>query len=226
MLMKKLLSTLVFVFCCFIVSGQDQSLYSRFDEIVGQNNTKLSYGSVYKEKYRKKIKDNHNFYLTDSFKKGSVNYRGEQFDNVDIKYDLVDDFIIIKLNNQQQQISIIPQKNLITKFSIGNIKFRNSDTDGFLEELLVKDNFAVLKKHRKVSKENRDADYRYHTFKKREQHILFYNNSYYPIDSKRGFTRLFPEKKKQISKFYKSNTYLLKNDYKTFVAKLISLLQE
>ncbi len=217
---------MVLVSCSFIVYGQDESLYSQFDKIIGPNNTKLSYGVIYKEKYRKKHRDNHNFYQDDSFKRGSIIYRGQVFNNIELKYELVDDFLVIQLSNNNQITSIIPEKSLVQKFSIENKKFINSSSFGFLEELLIKEEFSVLKKHRKLSKENRDADYRYHTFKKQEGYILFYNDNYFSIDSKRDFVKLFPNSKKQISKFYKDNKFLIKNDYKTFVAKLITSLPQ
>ena len=224
--MKKLLSTLVFVSCCFISFAQNQSLFAEFDQAVGQNNTQLSYGVVYKEQYRKKIKDNHNFYQDESFKKGSLIYKNELFDNIKIKYELVDDFIVVNLKNQDQLISIIPEKSLVNLFVIDNLRFVNCGNQGFLQELLVKDGFGIYKKHKKFSKENRDADYRYHTFRKTESFILKYKDEYFPIDSKRDFNRIFPENKKYISKFYKSNRYLLKNNYTTFVAKLITSLSQ
>lgn len=224
--MKKLLSTLVVAFSCLLTFGQNQSLYKEFDDTVGINNTKLSYGVIYKEKYRKKFRDNHNFFIDDSFKKGSVFYRGQLFNSVELKYELVDDFIVVKINNQEQQISIIPEKTLVKKFSINNTKFIYSKDFGFLEELLVRDEFSVLKKHQKTVKENRDADYRYHTFRKKEKNILLFKNMFYEIDSKRDFYKIFPDKKKQITSFYKSNTFLLKNDFATFVAKLITSLSQ
>ena len=224
--MKKLLSTLVVLFSCFLVSGQDQSLHEDFDKIVSVNNTKLSYGVIYKEKYRKKDKDNHNFLIDENFKKGSVLYRNQKFNNIDLKYELVDDFIVVKINNQEQQISIIPEKTLVERFVIENRSFIYSEDYGFLEELLVRDQFAVFKKHQKSVRENRDADYRYHTFRKKENTILRYKNSFYQIDTKRDFYKIFPTQKKYIATFYKSNTYLLNNDYKTFVAKLITSLPQ
>ena len=224
--MKKLLSTLVVAFSCYITFGQDNSLFTEFDNIVGINNTKLSYGVIYKEKYRKKFRDNHNFYIDDTFKTGSVFYRNQEFKNVELKYELVDDFIVVKINNQEQQISIVPEKTLVKRFSLENTSFIYSNSYGFLEELLVKEQFSVLKKHQKTAKENRDADYRYHTFRKKENNILLFKDSFYPIDSKRDFYKIFPAQKKQIAAFYKSNTFLLKNDYKTFVAKLITSLSQ
>ncbi|MFY7669628.1 hypothetical protein ACOSP6_00935 [Tenacibaculum sp. MEBiC06402] len=224
--MKKLLSTLVVMFSCFLTYGQEPSLYAQFDKIVGQNNTQLSYGIIYKEKYRKKFRDNHNFFTEDSFKKGSIFYRGELFTDVQLKYELVDDFLVVKLNNQDQQISVVPEKTLVKYFTINTKKFIYSKSYGFLEELLVREDFSVLKKHLKTVKENRDADYRYHTFKKKNKNVLLYKNTFYDIDSKRDFYTIFPKSKKQIASFYKSNTFLLKNDFPTFVAKLITSLSQ
>ncbi|CAM1344640.1 hypothetical protein [Tenacibaculum amylolyticum] len=228
--MKKLLLLTFFFVISFsaLCQNNSQSLfYTSFDNTIGQSNTPLSYGTIFKETYRKRFKDNHNFFLNNQFNKGDILYRGEPYYNVQLKYDIVDDFVVLKITNQKQAISIVPDKELIKTFRIGNFKFVNTNTElGFLEEVALQDNFTVYKKHQKTSKENNDRDYRYHTFKKKkEEYLLFYQKKYYSINSKRDFTKIFPNQKKTITKFFKTNRFLLKNDYKNFVVKLMKQLQ-
>ncbi len=228
--MKKLLPLFfILILYNYIFSQKDNTnklFYSLFDTSISNVNTKLSYGTAYKERYIKKTQKNHNFFRTSKFKKGSINYRNEYFYDVAIKYDLVNDIAILKISNLDQHISIVPEKNLIKSFQIDEISFVNTNKYGFLEEILVQKEFSILKKHQKTSKENIDDNYVYHTFKKKkDQFVLFYKSNYYPINSKSDFKKIFPEKKKIISKIFSKNKSLLKNDFKNFVLKLINGIQ-
>lgn len=225
--MKKLLLLTFFVTCiCTFCQNNSESLfYTSFDNTIGQNNTPLSYGVIYKEKYIKKIKDNHNFFLNDKFNEGSIHYRDQPFFNVQLKYDIVNDLIILKINSQDQIPSIILDKDLVRNFRINNFRFQNTPL-GFLEEVVMLNNYSIYKKHKKISKENIDGTYKHYTFKsKNPQFILFYNGKYYTIKSKRDFIKIFPDQKKKIIKYYRSNRHLFKNSFKNFVIKLMNQLQ-
>lgn len=226
--MKKLLLLTFFCLTSFSALSQNNSkalFYTSFDNTIGQNNTPLSYGVIYKEKYIRRFKNNHNFFLNDQFKKGSIFYRNESFYNVELKYDIVDDFVIVRIRNQKQIISIIPEKKLIKTFQIGDLKFINTKL-GFIEEVTVNDKFSIYKKYKKISHENFDQSYKQHTFKeKKAQFLLYYKEKYYAIKSKRDFIKIFPNQKKTIAKYYKSNRLLSKKDFKNFVIKLMKQLQ-
>ncbi len=227
--MRKMLSTIFLLLTTSVLYSQDKNIdnlfYSSFDNIIGQRNTKLSYGFVFKEKYRKRFKDNHNFFLNDQFKKGNIHYRGELFYNIGLKYDLVEDLLILKISNNEQLISVIPEKKNVLYFLLDNLKFVHTKKLGFLEEVIETKNFSIFKKHKKNVKENKDEKFIYHTFKQITQHFILYKKNYYSIESKRDFIRIFPNQKKAINKFFKSNKFLLKNDYKNFIVKLINQLQ-
>lgn len=219
---------LLLILVCFInlaiycqLDNTQNLFYSFFDNTVGQQN--INFGSIFKEKYRK-IKGNHNYFLTNLFQKGTITYRNQLFTNVKIKYDLNQDQIILNIRNQERNISIIPEKKLITNFAIKNINFINVENHGFLEQIFTSTSFSLLKKHFKTKKQNREKGYIYYTFKKEVNYFFSFNNTYYQIKSKKSFVQSFPNKKKTISNFYKKNQYLLKNDYDNFLIKLTSQL--
>ncbi|SNR15390.1 hypothetical protein [Tenacibaculum jejuense] len=219
----------LFVFLlCYTVKSQnlDHSLYKKFDQIIGVKNTPLSYGAIYLEKYRVLNKTNHNFLLDNGFQKGNIKYRNQNFYDVDLKYDIVDDFIVVRIKDQNQIISIIPEKSLIQNFELHQLNFKNAGNLGFLEEMVNTDNYSLYKKHQKDVIENKEKNYLRHQFKKRsDQYFLFYQNEYYEINSKKDFIRIFPNQKKAINHFYKNHVFYLKNDFKSFVVKLMNQLQ-
>lgn len=226
-----LLISFILFFVCFGFSqskNQGSSMYSNFDKTIGTFNTKLSYGVFFEEKFRKRIKNNHNCFLSDVFQKGNIHYRGEDFFNAELKYDIVNDIIIARITNQEQKLSIILEKNLIDHFQIHNHNFVNTFPQkyGFLEKIAVFDNFSVLKKHQKSVEKNTNENYVYHTFEKEvDEFYLHYNNQYFPIESRKDFIKIFPEKRKQITSFFNDNSSLKKNNYKTFVIELMNQLE-
>ncbi len=227
--MKRISSVLFVLLLCYTVNSQNSdrlSLYENFDQLVGVKNTALSYGTIYYEKYRKKNKSNHNFLLDGSFKKGEITYRNQSFYAIDMKYDIVDDFLVIRIKDQDEIISIIPERNLIQHFKIEQFNFKYTEEFGFLEEIKTAEKFILFKKNQKDVIYNKEQDYLHHEFKKKKDiYILYLNNKYYTISSKKDFIKLFPNQKKTITKFYKSNKFNLKNDFKNFVVKLINQLQ-
>lgn len=223
---KKLLLVSLFFINHFIFSQKENtnnSFYTSFDKIIGIQNTDLSYGTIFREKYIKR-KGSHNYLLNDQFTTGKIIYRGDSFFNIKMKYDLVDDIIIINITDNLNNVYIIPEKKLITRFLIHNLKFIHTQQYGFLEEIASKKTFSIYKKHIKTAKENRDRKYVYYTFKKKEKHLLFYKKKYYSINSKRDFIKIFPSNKKLITEFYRKNKFLLKNDFKNFIIKLMNKL--
>lgn len=196
-------------------------IYTNFNNTINFNNTPIGFGELYKEKYRKK-KGNHNFFLTDQFKKGNIKYDGNYFYNINLKYDLVDDAIILNFSNLNQSISIICEKKNISSFEIDKFHFVNTEEYGFVEVLLSKENFSIFKKHKKIKKEIKDEGVMYYTFKdKREELILFYQNIYYPVSSKKDFIKIFPEEKQYIIEFFHEKNKF-KNDFKVLVSKLMN----
>lgn len=224
--MKTLLIVLLFLVTPILFSQESKiskSFYSSFDKTIGLQNTNLSYGVIFKENYRK-LKGNHNFFFNDHFESGNITYREDSYFNVKMKYDLVDDVIILNIANKDQNISLIPEKELISKFSFYNLKFVYTKEHGFLEEKTSNKNFSIYTKHIKKAKENRDRKYIYYTFKKQYKKLLFYKDQYYFIKSKKDFITIFPKNKKTITKFYKKNKFLLKNNFDHFIVKLINEL--
>ncbi len=208
-------------------SNNVSEIYSSFDETLGAYNTNLSYGDVFEEQYRKITKNNHNFFLKDEFVKGSIHYRGDLFFNTELKYDIVNDIVIVRISNKSEAIAIVPEKQRIQFFKMNNSKFINtfSDEYGFLEEIVSSDNFSILKKHKKFSKEKKNLNFVHHVFKKKkDRFFLLHDNQYHEIESKKDFMNIFPDKKQIISEHFKTNKRLQKSNFVAFVSKLMNRL--
>ncbi len=96
--LKKLILVVGIFFSSLTIFAQevDRSYYIWFDQQVGKHNTGLSNGTRYIESYRI-YKGRHQFYLTSNYIKGDIIYFGQRYFDIDLKYDLYENQIIIAL---------------------------------------------------------------------------------------------------------------------------------
>lgn len=210
-------------------NSDQKSYYKWFDAVVGVENLGIYNGVEYYKQYRT-LKGSNEFYITTQFVKGTIVYDGQPYYNIDMKYNVYDDELIIKLANQKAFNIIQLIKEKIESFSIDNKHFvtvyndKNEEFTNIKEgfyELLFQDNYLTFyKKHIKNRSERLDKDFVYYIFKDKKEYFLKYNQKYYRINSKSNFSKIFPEYKKNINAFYKNNKVLRKSDYDMFLNKL------
>lgn len=222
----KIIVILVFILSFSTLYSQNQSdkatSYNWFDAIVGVENTGLYNGTEYQKQYRTK-EGNDEFYKTSDFVEGSIVYDQQHYYNVYMLYDVYKDEIIVRLSTQSSLDIIQLIKEKIESFSINNklfVRVSNNENQGF-HEVLFKSNYLTLyKKHIKQRVQRSDEDFAYYVFKDKKNYIIKYNHNYYTIKSKSDFFKIFPEQKKDINSFYKTNKTLFKSDYDLFLNKL------
>ena len=197
-------------FFCF---GQEaeKDLYNWFDNTIGLENTAISQGIKYNENFA--IKDNkHSFYKSFEYVKGSIKYNGNLYNSVYFKYDLFSEEIIILLEGKQKsRITIQLFKKSIDNFTINNIRFvkvlrendkLNQDIE-FYEEAYKSNFIKLLIKH---SKSRKEILYKRRIFfeytKKKNTYLVFFNNEYIKISSKKSILKTFPKQKSYILSFF------------------------
>lgn len=207
--------------------------YNWFDNIIGYENTGIYNGIIYKEKFRT-IDNNHKFFLTSQFSKGNIIYYGQPYYNIEMKYDIYEDLLIVKLPKNSEYFIIQLINDKIDGFSINNNKFLkisgkyetffNGAISGFYEISYQSKHLNLLKKNKKSRKERIVGNFVYSKFKDESEHIISFNDKYYKINSKKYLVKLFPDLKKNIDNFYNSNKQLFKKDKDTFMIKLMEHL--
>lgn len=204
--------------------------YNWFDSKIGIENTGIYNGIIYKEKFRT-VNGNHKFYLTSQFINGNITYNGQPYFNVEMKYDIYEDILIIKLPDDSGYSIIQLLNDKIDGFSINNHKFLkiskknekffNEAISGFYEISYQSKHLNLLKKHIKSRRERIVGNFVYSQFKDESEYIIFFNDEYYKINSKRYLIKLFPKLKKNIKNFYNFNKPLHKLDQDKFMTNLI-----
>ncbi|PVW13876.1 hypothetical protein [Marixanthomonas spongiae] len=183
--------------------------YNWFDTTIGIENTGLYNGVAYidVEKAKGEFKK---FLYNNGFQSGSIDYDGQTYYNIPLKYDVFNDEVILQLTGENGTTILQPFKELIKSFHITNRSFKkivnksteNKDDDlsGFYEELLKTSQLVVFKKHRKKRLKRIKEETIMYLFKpKKPYYFLLYQNMYYSVKNKRDFIQLFPDYKKEIN---------------------------
>lgn len=208
----------------------DENHYSLFDSIVGLGNNAIYNGIEYEKKYRT-LDESNEFYLTSQFIKGNIIYDAQPYYNIDLKYDVLDDDLIVKLPDPYKGNSIIRLlKDKVKSFYILEKQFvrlennqKNTLDDlssGFYQLLYESNTLGIYKKHIKNRTEKTDREYIYYTFKDINDYYLSYNNNFKKVKFKRDFVKIFPKQKNNINIFFKNNKAMYNSNYDLFLEKL------
>jgi len=233
-----LISVLFILFNSFYFYGQTYSnkkdYYKWFDSIIGVESMNLYDGVEYEEKY-KTINGNHKYYKSSQFLIGDIRYDGQSYYNIEMRYDIYDDDVIVKLPNQSNFFIVSLKKGKIENFSISNRHFikvitsKKGQIKGistFYETIFQSELLTLFKKHKKFRNERLDKSFVYSVFKEKNEFYLYLNNQYYHLKSKKDLIHLFPKQKKEINKFYNSNKVLQNSDYDMFIKLLMRQLEQ
>lgn len=222
------------IFCVLVSRGQttdQQTGYLQwFDQQVGIENTALYKGIIYKESYRT-INDKVKFYKTAEWYTGSVVYSGQLFTNVQLKYDVFGDQLILKQLDKLGGGSILLFKDKISEFVIDETRFTHekgsTDINGFYELLWNDENSRLLSKHLKNDFLRKDRSAAYYEFVDlKREYVLKRGGTYYKLKGKKELTNIYPDLKKEIDTFYQKNRRLRTRDTDAFMVGIISMLED
>lgn len=193
-------------------SGQKEAVayYTWFDQQVQQEHLPLFNGIGYVEKY-KVVNEYHKFYKSIDFLKGSLYYDGQLYPNLEIKYDLHEDVVLLNLKNGQRVVLLQPDQEKIEGFEIDGqffVHIKDSiskvrKTFGYYELLYEGDNFQLLEKHTKKRFERKGKNSLYSEFKGRNKNYLYYKGEHYTLNNRKDFEDVFPELKRDIQTYSK-----------------------
>ena len=215
----------------FHLSAQETSnstYLNWFDNKVGIENTTLYKGIVYREAYRT-INEKVKFFNSAQWYDGSVVYSNQEFYNVQLKYDVYADQLILKQLDRLGGGALILFKSKISSFQIEDTKFvhivgasTDSEIDGFYELLWTDTNIRLLAKHQKRDFVRKDRSAAYYEFvDDKKLYLLELDNNFYRINKKKEITDLFPELKKEVDDFYQKNKRLRSRDVDAFMISLL-----
>lgn len=232
--MKVLFQIKVIILLIFVTSNN--SLFSQEVDIVVENTTSsnLYNGLAFVDSYRVLTEKNRFLNNELGYKKGSVNLNHYLYKNIDLKYDLYKDELILKPLNGSGYLGILIDKEKIINFSIEDQHFINIDylnpnnskkfASGFYELKYKGKSVILLVKYKKEIKElltNTTIHYEYNLF---TEIVITLDSNFYKINNKKDLIAIFPKFKKEIHSFFRNNDDLKKANSGSFYKKLFILI--
>jgi hypothetical protein len=107
--------SVLLILMCYVSLLQSTPVFCRNENLVQtehSDNKLLLNGRIWRNQYQRAMNDP--YYLTGAFLKGSVTIKGRRFDNLDIKYDIANDEVILSVESHP---IIIMNKEMVDSFS-------------------------------------------------------------------------------------------------------------
>ena len=213
-------------------TSTEESIYNWFDNIIGRENLDLNNGQFYTDTY-KTIGTNNMYLFTNKYTIGNINYEGQDYYNVNIKYNVYKDELILNPYGESEHIGIILIQDKVGSFYINDkhfIKINQNEsslselTTGYYQLERINDNFNFyIKYHKNLAKRIND-DGVYYNFPEDNTFFISFENVFYSTDSKNDLTKIFPHQKKRINDFYSTNRNLKISDYNQFMINLMKYI--
>lgn len=211
--------------------------YTLFDQTIGITNSGIFNGVVYFEKYPVRGNE-HKFFGSKDFVLGTVEYKEQSYFNVELKYDVYEDQLLIKNPDLSGSPIAVLDKESITTFKINDHLFKNlvfstrknNGLSGFFEVLIDDDSLTLLKKHTKkifrlLESETDGVELYgsklYYKFKDGSSYYLRYNNEYYPLKKIVSLNSIFPQYKTELKEIYKRHEAIRKSDAESYLLSVI-----
>ena len=174
------------------------------------------------------------YFIRSNFSKGSLSLVGRDFQNVDLKFDIEQQRLILKgfIDSVNFEI-IVLNDNYIKEFVLFDYKFvnlsnyLNSKTIKGFYELIYSGSFVFVRSYHKeflASYSNRYLNGKYSETK--IENFIIRDNIKYEIKKNKNLFSVFPEQKGLIKKFMKDNKIKLRKASNTSLNKLMQYCDE
>jgi len=229
-----LLLLLLFSFPDKTHGQESMRLYNTyFDQTIGIQNTGLYQGQIHIEKYRT-INEKTQFFKSRKFLNGSVNFEGQEYYDLDLKYDVYEDQVLLKLVSSAGGGTLKLWTDGLDSFVIDGhkfIKITPKETSGlnlygFYEVSMSGTYLTLFTKFTKKSFQRKDRSSIYYEFVPgKSEYVLYYEGGYHLIESKKDVVSLFPNQKKEIDKFYTIARRLKNTNFDDFQIALMKRIE-
>jgi hypothetical protein len=203
------LTSAFFLILFLCLSSESVKASQSFANSTGQDSVDihaLLNGRIWLNNYSKVTGDQ--FFLTDKFIKGSVTINGRRFDNLNLKYDIYSDELLLSIESHPV---ILLNKEMTDSFSLGfgnrtyHIINAGTDTMNILKgyvNLLYKGPSALYVKYRKIIQPQADEG-KYDLFYPEQFIFIRKGPGIVPVKGKRKLFKLLEDKKKEIRDYLK-----------------------
>ncbi|MCW3106682.1 MAG: hypothetical protein JWQ09_1188 [Segetibacter sp.] len=232
----KTLNFMFKIYCCFtfllgLLFSSDAYCQSASDSVFynkAVNNIKATYFSTIQEKallyngieyeYFGRGATGSPFFMVDTMHNGSVLYDGVLYEDVPMRYDMVNDILLVKYWRDNNTLQLI--KNKVDYFSLLEHKFirlseneqNKGERPGFYE-LLYNDKKALVlaKRYKKLMLSSNPED-KSGSFVQYNQYFIYKDEKYSAVNSASDLAEIFKDKAQAIKKFIRSGNVKYKKN--------------
>ncbi|MEW4923993.1 hypothetical protein [Algibacter sp. 2305UL17-15] len=215
--------------------SQVETYYNLFDAFIPYENRDIFNGSEYIDEYPElvtKAKTNNKFYGSYNFVKGYINYDGQPYFNLEMKYDLLRDLVVLEFVNKKVNYLSL-NSTLVNEFEILGAKFvrlennsvlNSNYRNGFFKEAFNGKAFSFYVKYRKDKRQDLSEKKERYVFNEHQFYFVQHDKKFYRITSKKDILKAFPSYQKEIRLFYRKNPVLRRTSKAQFFTNLFMYL--
>lgn len=178
--------------------------------IIYRADDRLINGKYYKPKHF--FAEGHPYFLTDDWSQSKLYIKGIEYDNVLIKYNIVEDIVILNtVSADRIAKNIIIYNSFIDSLKIGEHFFHNTVSFGSeksigIAELIYKGKIRAYYKHKNEFKEEYSLNYQHGKYRKPFKKLyLFDGTNFEIIRTKKAFLNYFGDNKNELNQFLRKN---------------------
>lgn len=210
------------------------SVLNWFDQEVSKETLPISNGKLHLN-FDRKIENSNRYYISDKSTRGNIEYDFQDYSELNLKYDLYEDELVLSSQGESGLIDIILIKDKTQYFTLDNKKFVNLDANnllpenlrgGYYEENLVSKNFTFYIKHYKKRNEVIKGNGIFINYAYKNDFLLFTQGKFYNINSKSELLKIFPNDKNKINDYYAMNSNLRKENTTKFLENLMKYISK
>ncbi|MDH5608621.1 MAG: hypothetical protein OEY56_04020 [Cyclobacteriaceae bacterium] len=209
-------------------------IHTWYDQQMGTEKSSLILGTY--QDVRLLSIDSHPFFFQFQWLTGSIRYRGQSYTNIDMMYNVFENFVIIRNPNYSRGNQPIHlNQSQVEWFELNGSFFRNYNENeatlpnGVYEELFIGDHVALIaKRSKKTTNSNNQSTI---TFLENDKYYFKYNGTYTRIAGRGPIIRQLKEKRKELRVFARDNELILQagvrdRDLIMFIAYTEKILSE
>ena len=235
---------LTVLFFCFIATLPDTAAQLADSTLLAEDLTRLPVArykeatSISQNLYNGRLyyvydsrQEEHQFFESRKWTKGSLFYDGQRFDSIQMLYDLVKDEVVIKHFNGD---NLLLQTAKVRDFNLLNHRYRRliSGVDieptmrtGFYD--LLYDGNSRLLVRRTKQRQEKIVDKRVITlFPPKNFYYIFKEGHYHSVYSKKAVLNLFPEHKRALKKSLREQNIIYRKERELAIVKVVALYDQ
>lgn len=214
----------------------DGDLEKWSDEYTGLEYSGLYEGKFYLPKFAPRIGGTHLYYKDSHWMTGAIKFRGLEYKDVDVQYDIYSDVLVMLNRAAFPTQSIMPTQSQIEHFTIDNARFKYFKENGspplgggFYEVIQEGSRVSVIAKRIKL-RDNKGTVVEFMDkaiyYKQHDKYFLKVGDQYHLFRNKKKFYSLFKEQKSELRKYIKANRLLIKPGSDTHIRSLAEFCNE